>query len=104
MRRMNASFSLASTCAMRKSCQLMATSQAAGNPADTTAKQINQTLKAFAGNAQWLARLPGWRAIVESWRVQSLVAGSAGGGRAGQALASISVGSQELFPINSRWS
>lgn len=39
-------------------------------PDDATAKQIHQTLKSFAGNAQWLARLPGRLAIVESWRVR----------------------------------
>jgi predicted nuclease of predicted toxin-antitoxin system len=37
---------------------------------DATAKQINRTLKSFAGNAQWPARLPGRLAIVESWRVR----------------------------------
>ena len=39
-------------------------------PDDATAKQINQTLKLFASNTQWLARLPGRLAIVELWRVR----------------------------------
>jgi predicted nuclease of predicted toxin-antitoxin system len=37
---------------------------------DATAHQVNQSLKAFVGNANLLDRLKGRLAIVESWRVR----------------------------------
>jgi predicted nuclease of predicted toxin-antitoxin system len=39
-------------------------------PDDATAPQINRTLEAFVTNLEWVSRLPGRLAIVESWRVR----------------------------------
>lgn len=39
-------------------------------PDDATAVQINQTLESFVTNTDWVTRLPGRLAIVESWRVR----------------------------------
>jgi predicted nuclease of predicted toxin-antitoxin system len=41
-----------------------------GMPDDATAVQINRMLESFACNVDFLARLPGRLAIVESWRVR----------------------------------
>jgi len=39
-------------------------------PDDATATQVNQTLESFMRNADFLARVPGRLAILESWRVR----------------------------------
>ena len=39
-------------------------------PDDAVAKQINKVLETFATNPDFLTRLPGHLAIVESWRVR----------------------------------
>ena len=39
-------------------------------PDDATAAQANRTLETFVQNTNFLARLPGRLAIVESWRVR----------------------------------
>jgi predicted nuclease of predicted toxin-antitoxin system len=39
-------------------------------PDDATATQVNKTLESFVRNPDWLGRLIGRLAIVESWRVR----------------------------------
>lgn len=44
-------------------------------PEDATAAQVTEVLRTFVSNPDWLARLPGRLAIVETWRVRFRSAG-----------------------------